>query len=563
MKVPLRRVVLGGVLLGLGGCGHVAESGPVAAPGDLVARDRAVAPSGAGAPEDVADRAPEPAPRAAPAPGAPRISALWGEAGEAWAPTSRLPDFSFAGYHAGEDPIPDVPVVASVLDFGARGDGVADDTAAIQAAIDAAEPGARLMPAGTYRISRPLRIGRSNLVLRGEGPGRTILEMVAPVPEDCSVYHENRCVPYGKTAMIDVVPPDFDNREPRGESRLAAVTAAAARGDTVLVLDSAGGIEPGQWLRLRMTNPADGSLGCHLYADAGCLNRQRSRWYGGRIVDWAVRVRGVDGDAVTLERPLRIDVRKAWAPELWSFAPPLEEVGLEGFTVRFPDQQYGGHHKEEGYYAIYFSAHQGWIRDVEILDADRAIELQSSYSTVSKVRLGTRFRSGAITGHYGVQLGGPWTQDNLVEHVVLTTDYVHNLGVSSFANGNVYASIEAIQGRLDQHGAAPYENLYTDIVLARGEQLHASGGQRRDEPSAGARSTFWNIRKRGGRWTNVGLGDRHPETNLVGIDLGESSRPAASAAEAWIEPWPGELTLPPNLYEAQLERRRRREAGEV
>ena len=33
-------------------------------------------------------------------------SSLWGRAGEKWMATGRLPDFSYAGYHAGEKTIP-------------------------------------------------------------------------------------------------------------------------------------------------------------------------------------------------------------------------------------------------------------------------------------------------------------------------------------------------------------------------------------------------------------------------------------------------------------------------
>lgn len=496
-----------------------------------------------------------------PADGRIGTSALWGVEGEAWHPTSRLPDFSFAGYRSGEQAIPDVPVATDVRDFGAQGDDQADDSAAIQAAIDATERGAVFLPAGTYVVSRPIRIGKSNVVLRGAGPGRTILETVAPVPEDCSVYHEHRCVPYGGVGMIDVAPPDFDNREPRGGVRVARVSADARRGERVFALDTTAQVEPGQLIRLRMTNPDDNSLGCHLYADRGCLNAERRQWYGGRIVDWAVRVASVDDGAITLTRPLRVDVRTEWRPEIWTFEHPVQEVGLERLTIQFPAQPYGGHHREDGHYAVYFNAHNGWIRDLEILDADRAIEVQSSQSTVSDVVLGTKYRNGEITGHYGVQFGGPWTQDNLVENVVLTTDYVHNLGVNAFANGNVYSSSAAVHGRFDHHGAAAYENLYTDIVLQRGEMLQRSGGGRPDEPGAGARSTFWNIRKKGGEWTVVRTGDLHPQTNLIGIDLGETRRPANGSAAAWVEAWPGERTRPPNLYEAQVERRRRQIAG--
>jgi len=64
--------------------------------------------------------------------------------------------------------------VVNVRDFGAVGDGVADDTAAIQAAIDfvAADGGGSLMfGSQTYKISAPLVIGgKVNLV--GSGAGR-------------------------------------------------------------------------------------------------------------------------------------------------------------------------------------------------------------------------------------------------------------------------------------------------------------------------------------------------------------------------------------------------------
>src|SRR5215510_15079112 len=43
----------------------------------------------------------------------------------------------------------------TVKDFGARGDGVADDTAAIQAAVNAR--GRTFFPAGSYFVSQPIR----------------------------------------------------------------------------------------------------------------------------------------------------------------------------------------------------------------------------------------------------------------------------------------------------------------------------------------------------------------------------------------------------------------------
>jgi hypothetical protein len=62
--------------------------------------------------------------------------------------------------------------VVSVKDFGAVGDGVADDTVAIQNAMDASS-GVHL-PAGTYKISSSLQMNDNNFVF-GEGRGSEIL----------------------------------------------------------------------------------------------------------------------------------------------------------------------------------------------------------------------------------------------------------------------------------------------------------------------------------------------------------------------------------------------------
>jgi len=43
--------------------------------------------------------------------GEPQCSRLWGAEGELWTPYSRLPDFSHAGYHEGDDPLPRVPFI--------------------------------------------------------------------------------------------------------------------------------------------------------------------------------------------------------------------------------------------------------------------------------------------------------------------------------------------------------------------------------------------------------------------------------------------------------------------
>lgn len=98
-----------------------------------------------------------------------------------------LQDLSYAGYHRGDTPLPQVGGL--VLDvtkapYLADSSGKVEAQAAIQKAIDSvgkAGGGVVYLPAGTYRLavadaaSYALKIGKSGVVLRGAGAGKTFL----------------------------------------------------------------------------------------------------------------------------------------------------------------------------------------------------------------------------------------------------------------------------------------------------------------------------------------------------------------------------------------------------
>lgn len=82
-------------------------------------------------------------------------------------------------------------------DFGARGDGVSDDTAALQAAIDAALERQRslVVPAGNYSVSEPLQVHfrRGMLRLTGESMYNTIISAAANFSCGATVLQQYEC----------------------------------------------------------------------------------------------------------------------------------------------------------------------------------------------------------------------------------------------------------------------------------------------------------------------------------------------------------------------------------
>src|SRR5437762_6341068 len=91
---------------------------------------------------------------------------------------NRLPDFSYAGYMAGEKPIPAVTIKIAVSPVNG------DATLRIQSAIDyvASLPsdesgfrGAVLLQKGVYKIQGQIRINASGIVLRGSGANETLI----------------------------------------------------------------------------------------------------------------------------------------------------------------------------------------------------------------------------------------------------------------------------------------------------------------------------------------------------------------------------------------------------
>jgi hypothetical protein len=480
-------------------------------------------------------------------------SQLWGDHGERWQPRGRLPDFSYAGYRAGRERIPRVPVVVNAHDFGARPGNHRDQTGEIQRALDAAARrggGAVYLPRGKYRIEGKLKLNESGVVLRGAGPGDTTLFFVNSLKDlhGFDVAYAN-----GESGLVQAGKNVGDTFK-----HIATVDVAAQRGDRFIVLKRDArdeGVSRGDVLRISMEpSNNDLSLWDHMHNDqnpnpdaAGAGSCDDAR---GRLGYWLGVVADVDGKRVTFDEPLRIDVRPQWNPRI-ELVRPVREVGVEDLRIEFERKPHKAHHDESGYNAIAFdegAVVDAWIDNVRIHNADNGISLGTSKRvTVRDVRI-TADRDcsrtagegqfGCTTGHHGVKAG----IDSLFDELTIDTNFIHELTFAERTSGSVCSRCGgSAKWSIDQHGRGQYENLVTQLRSAY--DFEGGGGACR--PEAGARNVLWGFQHAMRTPSWVGM-----QGTVVG-DLAAGVDARSSNNGAWVENAPHV----DNLYDAQLDRR--------
>jgi ribosomal protein L21E len=479
------------------------------------------------------------------------VSQLWGVAGEKWTPASRLPDFSYAGYRRGEEPFRIPSASISVADFGAKGDGRTDDTAAFKKAIAAGAGKVIQVPAGRFLLSDILRIQVSNLVLRGAGPGQTIFVFT----RNLNTIEPRMVKNDGGTPTSDwswagglFVIGDGTKHSESPVGVFTRVTAPAQRGANRITLEKAL-FKVGDEVTLVVHDTADKSLLKYLYHDQTGDISGLNRWQCRQIF----RVRAVNGGEITLDRGLRFDVRADWRPTVEPFRPTVTDVGIEGVTFEFPAAPYAGHFKELGWnpVAIRPNAAHCWLKDLVIRNGDNGPFVEgAAFCTLENIRITAdpqrRGKDGTF-GHHGITLEG---DDCLCTNFAVQTEFIHDITVQS-ALGCVFAGGRAENLDMDHHRWASYENLFTDIDAGLGKRLfQSSGGGERGMHSA-AGETFWNIRSRTLVPWPKGFGPDF--INLIGLPMRDPQ--ILDVKGRWLETIPPGQVQPADLHAAMLAKR--------
>ncbi|KAL4448197.1 hypothetical protein ABPG75_005416 [Micractinium tetrahymenae] len=490
-------------------------------------------------------------------------STLWGKDGELWKPSGPLQDFSFAGYHQGNDPLPSPPVTKSVLDFKQG----STDTEMLVKALDWAHQQSPkggyivlYIPAGTYTLTERLWIKKSNIVIRGAGAGQTILS----IPKSLwDLYGKSKgSVSGGYVNWGGFITVWGSTKK---GSLLTTATGTARRGDYSLTVQDASKLKIGKYYDLWWKD-VGGKLNRAMFdgkMDAPAM------YVGSTRTRFTAKVVGINGNKVTLERALPYPISSS-IDEVSFLAPAntVEEVGVEGLTFKFKWEPYAGHHCERGWNAIEIQAARDcWVRDIEIINPDSGVLLNylASSITVTGIKIWyTKTRANHIPNAYGenTDADGHWglvysvSHDALFSNFTFTGRLLHNVGTGMSGKWGVFMDGWLSDGNLDLHRGLAGPTLYTNINVGKGSDALASGGPSRAGPNSVAYSTWWNIRSDKPIDPNhsnnkPGSCDFGTSINLVGVNLNSYARGMCSS-------WHFERSIkgPANIYDAQLARRK-------
>ncbi|WP_373516765.1 hypothetical protein [Pricia sp.] len=510
-----------------------------------------------------------------------------------------LPDFSYAGYRFGEEPVPQKSgKTILATEYGVIADDGLDDSKALLKAMEATKSmeGAVTLqlPKGRLILSEILYVERSHFVLRGAGSGKEGTEIYCPRPmmylDDPEMLTElreyllqfdkrqrepenNIDLPFSQYAwsggMIWTQIPGERVKSYLGKydvpQRVLAKVSKGNRGEFEMTASEIKELKVGDVVELQLFNKT-GQNSAAIIED---IYKETDVKVGSHhwefptlpIVRQQVEISKISGKTVTINSPLTISIKPEYEAQLVEWKH-LKEVGIEHISITFPDASYIAHHVERGFNGIFLTRlFNSWVNDVTIDNADSGILTEE----IANVTISDIVTQGANKAHYTVAMAG--VHNVLVENLKVFNHAEHPLSFNTFSTKNVYKDCEVfVNPVLDQHSGANHQNLFDNSTVHLNPRkdgtypLFAGGGAPYWKPSHGAYSTFWNI--------NVQLQsdlDKEEPILLNGMEDGVQARVIGVhgnhpfkieyGPKAYIEMTNQSVKGIPSLYEFQLRQR--------
>ena len=465
-----------------------------------------------------------------------------------------LPDYSYAGYQHGEQPIPAVKgPIFDVTRFGAVPNSKQSAYAAIQKAIDACEAaggGVVWFPKGVYQINpapsdadQPrLRISKSGVVLRGagSGPDGSVLYMEAEIqPENPNQMWSGRPV-------LLVAPADRENAAVLGE-----VAGAVAMNQRRIPIKTGHTIKPGD--RVVLTYKVAGT-------ETEVLNQQIAphtwlpEWTNGLSFKERHEVERVGPDFILLREVLLTPIK---SNQTWTVSSTryINHVGIENLRFQGNWKEKFVHHQDwrsdsawRGF--VFNYVENSWAWNCVFADMNWPIQVVNSrQSTLAKLTFtGTQ-------GHFGLQCTG---STNIL-NVAIRDEAGHHHGPSlqNGAAGTVYHGCSwRREGSFDSHGGNSYANLFE--LGEGGLTLKGVGGSLASYPHHLHACVVWNHRQTAlskapvDFWPEpaTGWASTFGQPILVGI-----TGQALDYKNVFLQEGEGQFVAPQSLWLAQVQKR--------
>ncbi len=489
-----------------------------------------------------------------------------------------LPDFSYAGYKWGEEPLPEpTGTIINITDYGAVADDSTDDTTAIMESVQAASaidentPVILKFPKGRFILKEIIFIKRSNIVLLGEGSGTDGTTIYIPVPlkemalpaeiQDKKTAFENQGrttstgAPYSYFSWIGGVIWTDSDKSTYYPGKY--VISGKRGGNTITVNDDYFNQDfVGKLFQVRWYNDGhkDSDLIKHILDNQDVEVGQEYEYIvNGEYTSYTMLTQtmtatAINGNTLTIKEELAHDIRPEWTQKV-AFNNYLENVGIQGFAIEFPQTDYPGHHEEEGYNGIYLTELiHSWVKDIKITNADSGI-LTERLKHVTILDTAVEGRGG----HYTVSVGS--CNYVLIKNFNFLAKALHNPSFNSSALLNVYTNGFIMEPQLDQHCGMNHQNLFDNIRSESDdvENLFDHGGNSVRGPTAGAFNTFWNIyvQSETSKTTTI---DDAPSARIIGL-TGSQMLELTYGPNAYIEKHNTNDLEVPSLYEYQLKKR--------
>ena len=281
-------------------------------------------------------------------------------------------DYSTCGYHASEQAIPQVKSAVYV----AWQEG--DCSAIIQQAIDQVamlkpdangHRGAILLGEGTFKLSTPLRISTSGVVLRGMGRSKTILEKEG-ADRGAIIYVESP----SRTPQKTSVPTDSIANEKilAGNTTIDVYGHQYKTGERILIVRPC----TEKWIMSLQMNDFGGGL-------------DYTGWKPTDIdITWDRTITKVEGKTLTLDAPITTTLSKDFGGALIIRHPQIDEIrecGIEQMTLQAAVCDWSIKDEDHCWDGIYINkVRDSWVRQVNFRHlAGSAVNLQKQTSRIT------------------------------------------------------------------------------------------------------------------------------------------------------------------------------------